>query len=111
MWSDIRKSEVPKFLVLYVIQTESEGARVLATLLSGVENKPEIHFYVTLHTCPIIIRISGQIRCRSTNNYKIAAGLDENSVILIQQKDNEHFEVIEYIENLSHNYIIYFNYY
>lgn len=104
-----RKGKYQNFIIDYVPK-KPQGVRVLATLLSAVENKPEIHFYVTLYTCPIIIKISS-IEIKHTNNYKIAAGLDKNSMILIQQKNNERFEVIEYIENMSKAYITLFNYY
>lgn len=79
-----------------------EPLHVVATL-AAVEPNSEIHFYVTLYEC--LLKTETSEGTKYLTNYKIAAGPDNNSVILIQQKGDNRFEVIEYIKNLSIDYV------
>lgn len=60
-----------------------------------------ITFHTSLYTC------SGSTEDVLTRRYKLAPGPDTNSIILIEEKRTDYYEVIEYIVDMYKDFLKY----
>lgn len=82
----------------------------IVTTLPAEISSSEISFIMYVYTCPGKISNPGSTEGQIIHSYKIGAGLDENSVVLIHQR-GDRYEITEYIIDLYMDYLKYYIYY
>lgn len=82
----------------------------IVTILPAETSNSEISFNMSVYTCPGKIYKPGSTKGEFTYSYTIGAGLNENSVALIQKRGNR-YEITEYIIDLHMDYLKHYDYY
>lgn len=90
------------------VRKSNPKKKLVIVLSEDPQNK--ISFFISLYKCYGQIRTPANELIPSSGQHGIAAGPEENSVILLQEISYK-FVVIEYIENLQLTYVEYYEYY